>query len=43
MMFALSTSWQAFIKLIVWVPPILLCVFALELVAERGPNPNADR
>ena len=43
MMFAPSTSWQAFINLIVWVPTILLCVFALEPAAGRGPNPNADR
>ena len=42
-MFALSTSWQAFINLIVWIPPILLCVFALELTTERGLNSTADR
>jgi len=43
MIFALSTSWQTFINFIVWTSPILLCVFALDHAAVRGPNPSADR
>ena len=36
MIFALSTFWQVFVILIVWIPLILLWVFALaELFRNR--------
>ena len=43
MIFAVSTFWQTFIILIVWIPLLLLWVISLEVAAERGSNADVYR
>lgn len=43
MIFAVSTFWQTFIILIVWIPLLLLWVISPEVAAERGSNAHAYR
>ena len=43
MIFAVSTFWQTFIILIVWIPLLLLWVISLEVAAERGSNVDVYR
>jgi hypothetical protein len=43
MVFAVSTFWQTFIILIVWIPLLLLRVLAFEHATGRGSNAHADR
>jgi hypothetical protein len=40
MISAVSTFWQDFVILIVWVPLMSVLVSALELAAKSGSNPN---